>query len=960
MLYRKKIIVATTFLVLLVTSVFAFEDGKKGTFSKLDDGVLVYVKKPELFGAKLIKLQVISDKIIRVSASPTTTIPNTNSLMIAKPSKVTSALWEVKEQPNKVIVSTSSINATITTETGSVMFTDKQGKLILADKAVGAKSFLPTTIDGGIVYQLKQTFASPEDEALYGMGQHQNGIINYKNEMVELAQNNTEVAVPFILSAKNYGLLWDNYSITKIGDSRDFEPMSSLKLFSKEGHEGWLTTTYSAKTKNVDFNVVRPESQIDYEFIHTMKNFPKGFNAGDGTVKWEGSIQSQFTGIHKFLFKYAGYAKIWIDGVLLADRWRQPWNPGTAILNVPLKQNVKHSFVVEWIPNGGESYIGCKWLSPVSNEAKKEYSLRSEAGNLIDYYFVYGSNADEVIAGYRQLTGKATMIPNWSLGFWQSRERYKTQSEILQTVQEFRKRKIPLDNIVLDWSYWEEDKWGSHQFDSVRFANPTKMIKDLHDQYNTHFMISVWPKFYEGIPNYNYLDKNGFLYKRNIVNQQRDWIAKGYTSTFYDAFNPKARGAFWNLMSKQLFSKGVDAWWLDASEPDIFSNTNFETKKQLMSPTYEGSSTQYFNAYPLQNAKGVYEGQRGEKPNQRVFILTRSAFAGIQRYAATTWSGDIASRWHDFKNQIPAGLNFSMSGLPYWTTDIGGFAVESRFERPNAKDLEEWRELMTRWYQYGSFCPLFRSHGQFPYREIYNIAPENSVYYKSMLFYNKLRYQLMPYIYTLAGKTYHENYTIMRGLIMDFAADSAVKNIADQFMFGPSILVNPVYNYQAENRSVYLPAKSGWYDFYSGKYLPGGQTILANAPLSNIPLYVKEGSILPFGPDLQYVAQKPADTITLRIYTGKDATFTLYEDEGTNYNYEQGKYAQIPMQYNEQTKTLTIGQRKGIFSGMLQKRVFNVLVISKTKPEPFDLENNHSVFKSVIYNGDKITIPLIK
>ena len=467
-------------------------------------------------------------------------------------------------------------------------------------------------------------------------------------------------------------------------------------------------------------------------------------------------------------------------------------------------------------------------------------------------------------------------------------------------------------------------------------------------------MISVWPKFYEGIRNYNEFDKNGWLYKRNIADRQRDWIGKGYVSTFYDAFNAGARKGFWNLINAKLYSKGIDAWWMDASEPDIVSNVSPEERKLLMTPTALGSSAEFLNAYPLENAKGIYEGQRQTDPNKRVFLLTRSAFAGSQRYAAAVWSGDIGSTWRDMKNQIAAGVNFSMSGLPYWTMDIGGFVVPEKFENPDSASLAEWRELNTRWYQFGAFVPLFRSHGQFPYREIFNIAPETHPAYQSFLYYDKLRYRLLPYIYSLAGAAYHDDYTIMRGLVMDFAADTAVLNIGDQYMFGPSLLINPVYKYKQRSRSLYLPKCAGWYDLYSGKWYAGGQKITAAAPYERMPVFVKAGSIIPFGPSLQYTSEKPADTITLHVYTGADASFNLYEDEDTNYNYEKGEYSNIPLNYNEQTKTLSIGKRKGAFEGMLQHRIFNIVWIDKNSGVGLDTKSKPS--STVKYNGEKILI----
>lgn len=392
---------------------------------------------------------------------------------------------------------------------------------------------------------------------------------------------------------------------------------------------------------------------------------------------------------------------------------------------------------------------------------------------------------------------------------------------------------------------------------------------------------------------------------------------------------------------------------MDASEPDILSNTSPEKRKDQMTPVSAGITAEYINAYGLENAKGIYYGQRSVDPAKRVFLLTRSGFAGSQHYAASIWSGDIASRWSDMKAQISAGLNFSLSGLAFWTMDIGGFSVEKRYEKPNEADLEEWRELNTRWFQFGAFAPLFRVHGQYPFREVYNIAPEDHAAYKSMLFYNKLRYRLMPYIYTLAGMTYHKDYTIMRGLIMDFGKDAKVNNIGDQFMFGPSILVNPVYNYKARSRSLYLPAGQGWYDLYSSKYYNGGQQITADASYERMPLYVKEGSIIPFGPALQYTAEKPADPITLYVYTGKDATFTLYEDENTTYGYEKGAFSNIPITYNQAKKQLTIGKRQGSFPGMINNRTFNIVWVNKSQPKELDFDE---LGKNVRYNGNAVMV----
>jgi alpha-D-xyloside xylohydrolase len=935
----------------LVLLIFALTySSPAGDFSKLDDGIVVRLKKTTENGTRLVRLQAFSEKIIHVTASPVDSFSSSPSLMLLDKKRLP-VKWNVRESEDAITLFTQHINATVSLLSGEVSFTDKSGKPILNERKNNSRTFLPVTADGKTSYKLQQVFESPEDEAFYGLGQHQNGIMNYKGHQVDLTQNNTEIAVPFVVSSRNYGILWDNYSITQVGDGRDFAQLSALQLYDADGKQGALTATYARKSNPSEIFVQRAEAVIDYEFLSSLKQLPAAVKLADAIVTWHGSIASNYSGLHNFLFRYGGYAKIWVDGKLLADRWRQSWNPGTAELGVDMEKGKKYPVKIEWDPDGGEAYLSLKWMPPV---VKNEWTFKSESGSAVNYYFVYGNNMDEVIAGYRDITGAAPMVPKWAMGLWQSRERYKTQDEIVGVVNEFRKRKIPLDNIVLDWSYWEEDKWGSQEFEPNRFPDATGMIKTLHDKYNTQFMISVWPKFYEGIANYNYFDRHGWLYKGNINNRQRDWIGKGYVSTFYDAFNPKAREAFWELINKQLYSKGVDAWWLDSTEPDIHSNASIEERKELMMPGSLGSSTKYFNAYALQNAQGVYDGQRRVNPDKRVFILTRSGYAGLQRYGASAWSGDIGARWHDFRNQVSAGINFSLSGIPYWTTDIGGFAVEKRFERATGSDLEEWRELMTRWYQFGAFCPLFRVHGQFPYREIFNVAPETHTAYQSMLYYDKLRYRLMPYLYSLAGKTNYDHYTIMRGLVMDFPADKEVKNIGDQYMFGPALLVNPVCDFKAQQRKLYLPSGNGWYDFYTGQYYAGGQYIQAAAPLDKIPVFVKEGAIIPFGPDIQYSTEKPADTITLYVYTGKDGGFTLYEDENINYNYEKGASAKIPFQYNEQSRQLTIGDRQGSFAGMLQQRVFHIVRIGQDKQQKLDIDGPHD--STVQYNGKKIII----
>lgn len=900
-------------------------------------------------GIKKIRLEPVNDQIIHVTqiSGP---VFNTKPSLMAVWKKNTGQKFTVKEENGQVRLATGAVNVNVSLENGLISFHDDAGKLLLEQNQQMGAAMVPKVFNGESSYQITQLFNAADQEAYYGLGQHQQSMMNYRGRRVDLIQYNTDIAVPFVVSNKGYGLLWDNYSITRAGDIRDYEPLSALRLFSGK-QEGWITATYTSRKNPEKVLLTAPVSEISMNWLTDQHKWPKEIIMADAVVTYEGLLESDLEGLYQLQLKYAGYIKVWFDDKLVADYWRQAWNSGSSTIDLPLEKNKKVKFKMEWIPDGGESYLGLTCLPPVPENLKNTFGLQSESGNAVDYYFIQGNNADQVISGYRQVTGKAVLMPKWAMGFWQSRERYKTQQDIQQTVKQFRDRKIPLDNIVLDWSYWKEPEWGSQEFDPARFKAPEQMIKDLHAQH-VNLMISVWPKFNSGHDTYAQMDSQNFLYRRNIADGRKDWIGKGYGNTFYDAFNPEARTAFWNLMNKRLYSKGIDAWWMDATEPDMHSNLPVEIRKDLMNPTYAGSSTTYFNAFPLVNAKGVYEGQRAVNPNDRVFILTRSAYAGLQRYAAAAWSGDIASRWEDMKAQISAGVNFSLSGMPYWTMDIGGFSVEKRYEQPNTADQEEWRELNTRWFQFGAFVPLFRSHGQYPFREIYNIAPEGHPAYRSMLYYNKLRYRLMPYIYSLAGQSYHQDYTIMRGLMMDFPNDMKAANLNDAFMFGPSVLVSPVLEYKATKRKVYLPSGQGWYDFYTGQFLKGGQDIQADAPYERMPLYIKEGSILPTGPDLQYTAEKKADPLTILVYTGKDAVFSLYEDEGTNYNYEKGAFSQIDFSYQESTGKLTVADRKGEFPGMMKSRTFKVVFVSPGMTLAAD-QQDHKSAQTLKYTGKK-------
>ena len=979
-----------------------------------DNGITITLDQKKN-GPKKVRLEVINDKIIRVSATAENNFKDPESLIIVDQNKKTS--FDIYKEEDIINLSTKEIKARIKNTTGEITFIDNSGKTLLREQIGGGKIFKPyqceqTHADGnpetynGWTYQ--QIFESPDDEAFFGLGQHQADEWNYKGKNEELFQYNTKVSIPFIVSSKNYGVLFDTYSLCRFGNPLPYSKLNEIFiLYDKNGEKGALTGTYKVQGEE-DF--IRREEYINYEdYKFVGENLPK-IDLKNSEVSFEGEIEPLETGEYKFNHYYSGYQKIFVDGKSIytedvlgtgkkeQEIWRTAWNPNSKKFSLNLEKGKRYKIKIEWKPDGGEAYCGLSALAPVDSKIQNKLSFWSEMSKQLDYYFIYGNNIDEIISGYRTLTGKAQIMPEWILGYWQSRERYKTQDEILDALDGFRKRKIPIDNIVMDWNYWKIDTWGSYDFDPERFPDAPGMIEQIHKQ-NAKIMISCWPKFYPNVDHFKELNEKGYIYQQSLKDDIRDWLAdpindnKGFSYGFYEAYAPEARRIFWRQLYNKLGRIGIDAWWMDASEPNIRDCTPLDYRKLLCGPTFYGSSDEYFNSYSIVNAEAIYDGQRGYETcveeqnidkddsinlqensvwdhrgfgnnfspsNKRVFLLTRNGFASLQRYSTATWSGDIGTRWEDLKAQITAGLNFCISGIPYWSQDIGGFSVENRFsaaqelfdeKKEENNDLKEWRELNTRWHQVGMFAPIYRSHGQFPYREPWNISPEGTATYEIIKKCIEMRYRLMPYIYSLAADVYFNDYTIMRPLVMDFGNDKNVFDIGYQFMFGPAIMVNPIYVYKARNREVYFPKNYIWYDFYTGKIeSKGGETKTVEAPYEHIPIYIKGGSIIPFGPAIEYTREKQAENIRVYIYQGKDGKFTLYEDEGINYNYEDGKYSKIEFDYNDSTKTLTINKRIGEFSGMLKERTFTIIYVSESSSIGYDPDAKG---EEVIYNGEE-------
>jgi alpha-D-xyloside xylohydrolase len=638
-------------------------------------------------------------------------------------------------------------------------------------------------------------------------------------------------------------------------------------------------------------------------------------------------------------------------------------------LSLYMVQNNTEDFIPFFQSVKGYGIFWDNYSPTLFTDTPESTSFKSDVGDCIDYYFMYGGSADGVIACMRDLTGQVPMFPLWTYGYWQSKERYKSQDELVGIVKKYRELGVPLDGIIQDWQYWGNNYlWNAMEFLNPEFYDPKKMVDEVHSLH-AHMIISIWNSFGPMTKQYKELDKIGALFNISTWPQSgsEKWPPRmDYPSgvRVYDPYNPEARDIYWKYLNNGLFSLGIDGWWMDSSEPDHFDfkPSDFDTK------TYLGSWRKVRNAFPLMTVSGVYQHQRAVSSDKRVFILTRSAFAGQQRYGANTWSGDVVASWDALRNQISAGLNFSLCGIPYWNSDIGGFFL---WNFPKKLDDANYRELYVRWIQFGAFCPMMRSHGTDAPREIYQFGKKGDADYDAIDKYINLRYRLLPYTYSTSWEVTSGQASMMRALMMDFAGDNRALDINDEYMFGKSLLVCPVTQPMYSKVSVqgidtsnvedfsviktkelYLPNGAAWFDFWTGEKQPGGQRIKKDAPLDIIPLYVKAGTILPIGPKVQYASEKPWDNLEIRVYEGADGGFTLYEDEGDNYNYEKGAYSTITFSWNDARKELIISERQGSFPGMLVDRKFSIVRVAKNRGIGMDAVEKYD--KVVTYSGKKV------
>lgn len=862
--------------ILFTLAILAAACGRKSdNFKLLDDRLIIQLD------TGVLNIIPLSDNAIRIQLQKEP-IREDKELILVNPTPVPD--FKFSDGNGKLRLSTRSVTVLFDKENSTLDFEDSTGKIFLSEKP-GSRKMIPDSVMGEPCFVAEQSFDTHENEYLFGLGQFQDGHYNLRNVSRKLIQVNSQIAIPFLYSSRGYGILWHQYGLTHFNPADSVIPLTEIKTSPGDNGEVEVTTTSGIR------KVSRRQS------LYTGK-FTLDKNGEYAIMLDHGDMENR----HLLI----------IDDSVVIDQ-ANFWLPPAVSVLVNLSAGEHSAQVVCKMSNNP----GLAWRL-----ADNTTTFRSPHTRSLDYVVFYGNYADQVIASYRNLSGNAPLFPQWAYGFWQCRERYTSSDHLIETVKEFRRRNLPMDVIVQDWQYWSNNSWGVPILDTARYPDPSGFISTIHELH-ARFAISIWSN-----PDQNSKIGQDYL-KRGLYIPDTEWL---------DYFNPETGKSYWNSLNENLFTHGVDAWWMDATEPENDALTG--TKTHL------GPGDFYRLTYPLFVSQAVYEGQREADPAKRVCILTRSAFAGQQRYGAFNWSGDIAGTWDGYKRQIVAGLNYALSGMPYWTTDIGGFF------RPGLSQYTDqgFRELLTRWFQWGVFCPVFRVHGfqseTEPWK--YGAAVEGNMH--KML---DIRYRLLPYIYSEAWQITHRGWTMMRPLVMDFPEDPEAVGQSFEYMFGSSFLVAPVTAPNVTVWPVYLPKEASWYNFWTGKKYQGGQTVDATTPMDRIPVFVKAGSIVPLGKFIQYSGQCRADSLEIRIYKGANGSFKLYEDEGDNYNYENGSYSVIPFQWDEGQQSLTIGQREGDFKGLLKERIFHIVWVSESDGKGVDRNTGGY---SIRYSGEQMEI----
>ena len=819
-----------------------------------------------------LRLTAIAENAIRVRCSSTPSqLPE---LIYTETGRVNAA---VGSDAHRWWIRTGQMQAAVDKASRSISFYDSKGKLLTEETSNGrtwSKGSGPQDPYGvsEVHYKLQP------GEALYGSGQFQDGFLDIARLPRRLVQLNTQIAVPFLLSSRGYGLLWHQYSMTELNKPANRLPLQETAA----GQSVSVDVTTSAGTERQKRQGKQFEGSFD---VPTTGEYALELDSGRTmTDRWS----------------------LVIDGNSVID-FKNFWLPGVTSTLAHLSAGTHHVVVQA----NADDHPSLLW-----GAAQDTTDLRSPDSPGVDYT-VFAGNADAVISSYRHLTGGTPMLPKWAFGFIQCRERYHSSDEIMDTLERFRKEQLPLDVIVQDWQYWGKYGWNAMHFDERYYPDPARLVQEVHADH-AHLMVSVWSRF----------DPASDVGKEFEVG---NYFIPG--TTWVDFFNPAAAQLYWHEFSTRMRSLGIDAWWLDATEPE---NDDLHGRT-----THAGPGDVYRLVYPLFVTKTVYEGSRHDAPNQRTMILTRSAFLGEQRYGIATWSGDVGNDWDTLKRQVTAGLDYMASGMPYWTTDTGGFF------RPGKEQYTDpaYHERFLRWMEFSTFSPLLRVHGYQTDTEPWNYGPAMVSEVRRLL---DLRYQLLPYIYSQAADVSLHGGTMMRPLVMDFPADARALHQKYEYMFGPSLLVAPVLDPGVTTAHVYTPqVKGGWYDWWSGKRIRGGADTTLDAPVDRIPLLVKAGSIVPLAPVQQFVDQDRNAPLELRIYPGANGSTMLYDDDGSTYGYEQKQRSLIPVVWDDRSKSLTLRARTGDFAGMVPQRRFRLRYMA---------DRGGGVEKSVTYRGEQLRV----
>ncbi|MBP1841258.1 TIM-barrel domain-containing protein [Formosa algae] len=874
--YFKTISICSLFLCAMLLA--SCQSSFKHKIEKSEHGLTIH-QDSTLITIEVVNASIIHVNKIKIGSTPTE-LPD--YVTVLEPQDVT---WDVKESSDVVTISTDALQVIV------------NSKGIIEYKTLDNKNLVSETDEltyihpKDTVHSVSQAFEAG-DEALYGLGQFQSGIMNWKHVPIRLQQYNQEIAVPFLVSTKGYGIYWHNYSLTdfnlpqnKIEFKSTSEMATTEKVVVPEDGEKENVAAYAVKEaaeKNIRETTFTPSNTGEYTFLALSDN--------DGRMRGEIKVTIDDDPI-------INYSTIWMPRRYSGKKY--------------LEAGKTYKVVFQ---NTGAKIPGTL-LYNTPDYNKTVFS--STRGHAIDYYVVQGDNPAEVISEYQKLTGTAPMFAKSAYGFWQCRERYHNQEELLANAREMRERKIPFDNIVQDWFYWPKGTKGP-EWDPAKYPDPDAMVDELK-ALNLKLMVSVWPEV------------------KNQALEAKYNLDKIESSNYVDIYDKGVSERFYRMLSDSMFHKGVSSIWLDGTEPEGVFNTKVNT---AIGP-YESVQ----NPYSLEVNRAMYEGRRAEFPNERVFNLTRSAYAGQQRYGATSWSGDVEASWEQFSEQIAAGLNFTMAGIPYWTHDIGGFFRDSKSINPEFDSQytnPEFIELLTRWFQFGTFSPIFRIHGYVSETEIWRY---DAAFESTARKFIDLRYQLMPYIYSQAWQITTNSKQLMTPLAYHYPNDKNTWQIKDQLFFGESLMVGFVTEYEKRQKEMYFP-KGEWYNFWTNEKIHGGTRKTVKAELNETPLFVKAGSILPIGPKVQYATQKTDEPLRLKIYPGADATFTLYFDDSETYDYETGEYSELKLSYSEANKTLQITKGNGEY-----------LEYSKT-PMTFVVEMIGGAQQTVSFEGSDLEVKL--